>query len=208
MTRTVDSPVSPADRIGARVVAAGAVLIAAVSVFAVIRGALDVFGAEVTVRMPVHDAAAPTLSGIDGIRSAEYIQADVAFPTLPAAARWMLLLEGALPALAIIGVCAVAWWLGVSLIRARPFRRTMSTTIGLAACLVAAGGMFGQLCGGIGRGMIVDHLAGTDPGVYDVFPAFAIDLSLAPLGWAFALALVATAFEVGHRLQRDTEGLV
>lgn len=208
MTRTVDSPVSPADRIGARAVAAGAALIAAASVFAVIRGALDVFGAVITVRMPVHAAATPTLSGIDDIRSADYIQADVTFATLPAAARWMLLLEGSLPALAIIGVCAVAWWLGVSLVRARPFRRTMSTTIGLAACLVAAGGLFGQLCGGIGRGMIVDHLAGTDPGVYDVFPAFAIDLNLAPLGWGFALALIAMAFEAGTRLQRDTEGLV
>ena len=29
-----------------------------------------------------------------------------------------------------------------------------------------------------------------------------------PVGWAFALALVAGVFTIGHRLQRDTEGLV
>ena len=33
-------------------------------------------------------------------------------------------------------------------------------------------------------------------------------VDLAPLAWGFALAVVAAAFEIGQRLQRETEGLV
>jgi len=199
---------SRADGFGLGLIATGAVSIAAAAVVAVVRSAFDVFGADAVVRMPLTGAEAMDLGAIDGIRGAEPASADVAFDAITAAARWMLLLEGALPALATIGVCAVAWWLGVSLIRARPFRTTMSTTIGVAACLVVAGGLFGQLAGAIGRAMIVDSLASADPAIYETFPAFRLDLDLAPLGWGFALALIAMAFAAGNRLQRETEGLV
>lgn len=208
MNRRNGYALSRADGFGLGLIATGAVSIAAAAVVAVVRSAFDVFGADAVVRMHLTDAEAMDLGAIDGIRGAEPASADVAFDAITAAARWMLLLEGALPALATIGVCAVAWWLGVSLIRARPFRTTMSTTIGVAACLVVAGGLFGQLAGAIGRAMIVDSLASADPAVYETFPAFRLDLDLAPLGWGFALALIAMAFAAGNRLQRETEGLV
>ncbi|UNK71412.1 hypothetical protein [Microbacterium sp. H1-D42] len=208
MTGNTGRPVSRADGFGLGLIATGAVSVGIAALVAVIKGAFEVFGSEVAVRMPVTGGAVSSLAGVDGIRSADYSQADVTFTTLSAGARWMLLLEGALPALATIGVCAVAWWLGVSLIRGRAFRKTMSTTIGIAACLVVAGGMFGQLCGAIGRAMIVDRLGSDDPSIYDTFAVFSIDLDLAPLGWGFALALIAMAFATGQRMQRDTEGLV
>lgn len=199
---------SRADGFGLGLIATGAVSIAMAAVVAVIKGAFEVFATEVAVRMPVDGGAVSAVDGVSGIRSADFTQADVTFSSLAAGPRWMLLLEGALPALATIGVCAVAWWLGFSLIRARPFRKTMSTTIGVAACLVTAGGLFGQLAGAVGRAMIVDSLASDDPTIYDTFAAFQIDLDLAPIGWGFALALIAMAFAAGTRMQRDTEGLV
>ncbi|MFC7787333.1 hypothetical protein ACU045_00010 [Microbacterium sp. MAHUQ-60] len=208
MNRRNGYALSRADGFGLGLIATGAVSIAAAAVVAVVKGAFDVFGADAVVRMPLTGAEAMDLGTIDGIRGAEPASADVAFDAITGTARWMLLLEGALPALATIGVCAVAWWLGVSLIRARPFRTTMSTTIGVAACLVVAGGLFGQLAGAIGRAMIVDSLASADPAIYETFPAFRLDLDLAPLGWGFALALIAMAFAAGNRLQRETEGLV
>lgn len=208
MNRRNGYALSRADGFGLGLIATGAVSIAAAAVVAVIKGAFDVFGADAVVRMPLVRTDGSDLDVIEGVRSATAASADVAFDALTAGARWMLLLEGALPALATIGVCAVAWWLGVSLIRSRPFRATMSTTIGIAACLVVAGGLFGQLAGAIGRAMIVDSLASADPGIYETFPAFRLDLDLAPLGWGFALALIAMAFAAGTRLQRETEGLV
>lgn len=208
MNRRNGYALSRADGFGLGLIATGAVSIAAAAVVAVIKGAFDVFGADAVVRMPLVRTDGSDLDVIEGVHSATAASADVTFEALTAGARWMLLLEGALPALATIGVCAVAWWLGVSLIRSRPFRATMSTTIGIAACLVVAGGLFGQLAGAIGRAMIVDSLASADPAIYETFPAFRLDLDLAPLGWGFALALIAMAFAAGTRLQRETEGLV
>lgn len=208
MNRSTGHSLSRADGFGLGLIATGAVSIAIAALVAVIRGAFEVFGANVPVRMPLTGDGAGALEGVPGIRSASYSHADVVFDALPGGARWMLLLEGALPALATVGVCAVAWWLGVSLIRGRPFRTTMSTTIGIAACLVAAGGLFGQVAGAVARAMIVDGTAAGDPSIYDAFSAFQLELDLAPLGWGFALALIAMAFAAGTRLQRDTEGLV
>ncbi len=150
----------------------------------------------------------PDLAGVPEVSAAAYASADVTFTALPGAVGWMLWLELALPALATIGVCIVAWWLGVSLMRVRPFRRAMSTAIGAVAILVIVGGVLGQVLGAFGRALLVDDLAATSPQVVDVFGTFIMELDLAPVGWGFALALVAGAFAIGARLQRETEGLV
>ncbi|HWS50497.1 MAG TPA: hypothetical protein VN241_05765 [Microbacterium sp.] len=200
--------VSRADGFALGLIATGAVSVAAASVVSMIQSAFGAFGEEVHVRMPVTGGEVTALEGIAGVSSAQYAAADVVLTTVPAGARWLLFTEGALPALATIGVCIVAWWLGVSLMRSRPFRNSMSWAIGIAACLVVAGGVFGQLSGAVGRAVIVERLAASHPAVTDVFWTFLIDLDLAPVGWGFALALIAGAFSIGSRLQRETEGLV
>lgn len=189
-------------------IATGAISVAAAALTSIIQAALSRFGSEVTVRMPVKGGEVTALGGIGDISSAEYTSADVTLTALPATARWLLLLEGALPALATIGVCIVAWWLGISLMRAHPFRRSMAWAIGTAAILVMVGGMLGQLFGSLGRAVLVEHLAVADEAITDTFWVLLMDLNLAPFGWGFALALMAGAFELGTRLQRDTEGLV
>lgn len=65
----------------------------------------------------------------------------------------------------------------------------------------------------IGIGSALDPMTITaggnasDPS-YEGLMGWMLNLDLAPVGWALGLALVAAAFELGHRLQRDTEGLV
>ena len=189
-------------------IATGAVSVAVAAAVAIIAAAIELFGSDPTIRMPVLGGDVPDLADVAEVAEAAYASADVTFTSLPGGVSWMLLIEQALPALATIGVCAVAWWLGVSLMRARPFRRAMSNAIGVVACLVVAGGMLGQLLGAIGRAMLVDDLAQDSPGVSEVFWPFLVELDLAPVGWGFALALVAAAFAIGARLQRETEGLV
>lgn len=189
-------------------IATGAVSVAVAAVVSIIRGAIGVFGDEVTVRMPVTAGDVAALDGVDGVSAATYASADVTLTSIAAGARWLFLLEDALPALATVGVCAVAWWLGVSLIRSRPFRRSMSWTIGTAAILVMIGGMLGQLFGAFGRSVVVEQLTASAPETVDLFWIFRLDLDLAPLGWGFALALIAGAFEIGQRMQHDTKGLV
>jgi hypothetical protein len=208
MTSTQRTHVSRAEGITLGLIATGAVSVGIASLVAIVQRAVAVFGDSPTIAMPVTGGDVEGLDGVTDVTAAVYTAADVTFASLPTGVSWLLLLEGALPALATIGVCAMAWWLGVSLMRARPFRTSMPTAIGIVACLVIAGGLFGQFAGAWGRAVLVDDLAATDPDVTDVFWTFLLQLDLAPVGWSLALALVATAFQIGNRMQRDTELLV
>ncbi|MGN7861806.1 hypothetical protein ACTJI8_14595 [Microbacterium sp. 22303] len=190
-------------------IATGAVSVAIAALVAIVLRAVALFGLAPTILLPMHDGGTvKALAQAPAVLQSDYASAHVTVEGIPFFARLLLVLEGALPALATIGVCAVAWWLGVSLIRSRPFRRSMSTAIGIAACLVMVGGVLGQLAGAIGRAAVVDHLSVGDPSVTHVLWPFLLELDLAPLGWGFALALIATAFQLGARLQQDAEGLV
>ncbi|WP_349426031.1 hypothetical protein [Microbacterium sp. LWS13-1.2] len=212
MYATQRNSTTRAEGIALGVIATGAISVAIVAVVAIVQRAFAVFGADVTVPLPVTGGDVTVLDGVPGINDAQYTSADVTFATVPAGTSWMLFLEGALPALATIGVCGVTWWLGVSLLRARPFRRAMSVAIGVAACLVIAGGILGQLFGAIGRAILVEQLvevqAAGDAAVSETFWTFLLQVDLAPFGWGLALALIAASFEIGARLQRETEGLV
>ena len=206
--RTREGRPSLADGIGLGIIATGAVSVGVGAIVAITSAAFEIFGAAPEVLMPVHDVALTALDDVSGVSAASVDSALVTFSTMTTGARWMLLLEVALPALATMALCAGVWWLGVSLIRSRPFRASLGWIFGLAACLMLAGALLGQLAGGIGRAMIVQDLAAADPGVEDVLWTLLVQFDLAPVGWAFALALIAGVFEIGRRLERDTEGLV
>jgi len=190
-------------------IATGAVSVAIAALVAIVLRAVDVFGLAPTILLPLREGeAVKALARAPAVLQSSYASAHVTIQGLPFFSRLLLVIEGALPALATVGVCAVAWWLGVSLIRSRPFRRSMSTAIGIAAILVMAAGVLGQAAGAFGRSIAVSHLAEGDPHVTKVLWPFLLELDLAPVGWGFALALIATAFQLGTRLQKDAEGLV
>ena len=73
-----------------------------------------------------------------------------------------------------------------------------------------------QAAAAIARAEVVDFLGNRDITAggtpdnpsYEGFVGFGLNLDLAPLAWGMALIVVAGAFELGQRLQRDTEGLV
>lgn len=200
--------VSRAEGFGLGLIATGAASVAIGAVVAVVIASVEIFARPVTVRMPVHSEDAVALTDFESISAAQYATADVTLDSIPAGARWLLLTEAILPALATIGVCVVAYWLSLALMRSRPFQNAVANAIGVSACLVIFGGLGGQLAAAIARAMIVDDLAQADPAAYDVLWTFQAELDLAPVGWAFALALIAGAFSIAARLQRDTEGLV
>jgi len=187
-------------------VATGAVSIAIASIVGAIGAGIEIFGSPVAVNLPVHDSPMSSMADAAGVSSAEYTESVVSVENLDAGARWLLFAEAALPALATVIVCGALWWLGLSLIKQKSFRRSMASVLGTAAVALVAAGMIGPLLGGLARAEVVEQLSmGADT---SQFWEFLVSADLAPIGWGIALALVATAFEVGQRLQRETEGLV
>lgn len=188
-------------------VATGAVSIGIASVVGAIGAGIEIFGSPVAVSLPVEGVQMTSLADASGVAAAEYTQSLVSFETLDAGTRWLLLAEAALPALATVAVCAALWWLGLSLIRQRAFRKSMVPVLATAAFTLIVSAMIAPLFGAIARAQVVERLtaAGADT---SGFWMFQYQLDPAPIGWGIALALVATAFEVGQRLQRETEGLV
>jgi uncharacterized membrane protein YozB (DUF420 family) len=187
------------------IVATGAVSIAIASVVGATGAAVEIFGSPVPVSLPVHDVPMDDMADAAGVVSAEYTQSLVSFDSLAAGTRWLLWGESALPALATVIVCLSLWWLGLSLIRQRAFRRSMAPVLGTAAIALVFVGMFAPFLGAVARAQVVEQLPASDAGM---FWTLLYQLDPAPVGWGIALALVATAFEVGQRLQKETEGLV
>jgi hypothetical protein len=188
-------------------VATGAVSIGVASVFGAVSAGIEIFGSPVSVSLPVQGMRMDSLTDADGIAAAEYTQSLVSFDTLDAGTRWLLLAEVALPALATVVVCAALWWLGLSLIRQRAFRKSMVPVLATASLALIVAGMIAPLLGGIARAQVVEHLAAFGADTRN-FWMLLVEVNPAPIGWGIALALVATAFEVGQRMQRETEGLV
>jgi len=204
---TRDGRPSFSEAVALGLVATGAVSIGIASIFGAVGAGFEIFGSPVAVALPVNGAEMTSLADADGVAAAEYTQSLVSFETLDAGTRWLLLAEAALPAVATVIVCAALWWLGLSLIRQRAFRRSMVPMLATAAFALIVTGMIGPLLGAIARAQAVEQLTASGADT-DGFWMFLYELNPASVGWGIALALVGTAFEVGRRLQRETEGLV
>lgn len=206
MMTTGGRALSRADGVALGLVVTGAAGVAIAALAAIVLAAVGAAARELTVTgLALLDAPMPTPVGAE---SARYETAAVTLADAPALVRWMLFLEGSLPAVATIGTCVIAAWLGVALIRERPFARRADAAIVTVACVVMAGGIGGQLAGAIGRAETTALLERADAANEGVFSLFLLNLDLTPIGWGFILALVGAVFGIGRRLQRDTEGLV
>lgn len=138
------------------------------------------------------------------IESAQFDGLTLTAAGIPGSARALLIASAILGGLLTVGICAVVAWLCLRVFIGRPFVRSATWGIGIVAILVIAGAMGGALFKSIAHAEIVDALDLSDAGL----PVFLATIDLAPLGWGLALAVIAGAFEIGQRMQRETEGLV
>lgn len=110
----------------------------------------------------------------------------------------------ALTQLAIAASVALLSW---SLVKARPFRRSLSVTVTLSGAIVLIGGILAAGLGVLASWMVADQLNDPDAGLDGFWPILAgVDPTFIAIG--VALLLAGLAFEYGDKLQRDTEGLV
>lgn len=199
-------------------VGTGAMLVTAGSLVFLVMAAIQVFGPGPTRvdGFPLANAAAPAFTGkSDAIVSGGYESAWLEIAGLPEGSRWLLYLGYALPLLAAIAIGVAVAWLAIALLRGRPFLRSLPHVIGVAAVAVLVGGLGSQVFASAARGSVVSFLgertitAGDmGDGPYEGLLGWSLMLDLAPVGWALGLALVGAAFQIGVRMQKDTEALV
>ncbi|MCM3661443.1 hypothetical protein M3148_10660 [Georgenia satyanarayanai] len=149
---------------------------------------------------------------VEQVTAAWYDSATLSVAGLPDSARWLFAGQSAVTALAVVGVSLTLLWLALRVLRTRPFGHSVTAALVASALLIIIGGTAAQLLEAAGRAAVVDHLGpavtgGADPSAESLL-AFGLSVDLAPIGVGLALAVVALAFQIGARMQRDTEGLV
>jgi hypothetical protein len=120
----------------------------------------------------------------------------------PDSARAFLVVAAILGSLLTLVICGGVAWLSLRVFLGRPFVTSATWAIGAVAIAIMVCGIGSQFFTGLAQaeiGLALDT---------DALPSLALSIDLAPFGWGAALAVVAACFELGQRLQRDTEGLV
>ncbi|MHA6693381.1 hypothetical protein [Homoserinimonas sp. A520] len=151
-------------------------------------------------------ASAPVPTDLDGeatIVSGSFTDASLTVSGLSTFARVMLSIGVAVGLVASLAVSLAIAYFCWSLLRARPFRRSLTVAAIIAGTALSVGGLLGQAAIGFG----------TMQAALDVDPAGAVFeagfwFDPAPLLGGFAILALGIAFQLGERLQRDTEGLV
>lgn len=110
--------------------------------------------------------------------------------------------------LVVLAISVMVLLLCLKLLRRRPFTRSVTWFMGGVGVMLMVGGMVSQLLIAISRSLLVEGLRYLGPpnGVTVPDPSWTVDLT--PIAAGFVLAVIAGAFEIGERMQRDTEGLV
>lgn len=196
------------ERVAVAVLAAIALvyaIIAAVSSVGQLLQAVSSAGMHITL-----DANLPvSLDADDGgtatILSGSFSSADLVLTGVSSTAR-ALLGTGILVTGIMHVTLAVAFaLLCISLVRGRPFTRSMTWLLTAASAILMIGGVLGQGCIAFSQFMVASELSG-EP-TTSAFP-IAANIDLLPIIVGIGLGAVASAFEIGQRLQRDTDGLV
>lgn len=152
---------------------------------------------------PVTLTRVPTGEPLDaGFAGATFDAVDVTVDELTGAGRTALIGSAILGSLLTVGICLVLAWLCLRVFRGTPFVRSATWGIGAVSILVLLAGFGRPLLDGIAAGEAAAILGAAE------LPAFLLEFDPAPIAWGVALAVVAGAFEIGQRMQRDTRGLV
>jgi hypothetical protein len=204
------NPLTRGDRVGLwvlLVLAAAYGLVVLISGIVASLGYIPVFSGGATSLTLLSGGRLPT-AGLDGsatLLAGTYTEAELRVGGLSGAAAALLLTAQVVGAVTELTVIASVAFLTVRLLRGSPFLRSVTITAVFAAAAVIIGGMGAQAIRGLGQMQVVSELSDRiGSSVLDT--GFVLDPT--PFAVGFALAVVATAFQMAERLQRDTDGLV
>ncbi|BDZ55445.1 hypothetical protein [Agromyces marinus] len=201
---TAPTALDRSDRVGMYLTVALAVIGAVVAVWAVVARLVEVLpGSDVPVLVPFVDETAPLPIGPNGaLVEVDVAQAVVVVPD-PAPATWFALIAEpiviGLAVVAAIGLLAAFAW---NLAHGRAFSRGNVRVVLWAAATIAAGWFLGSMLTTMG---VNGALSAVSEYTYD---GVLFGTDWLPFWGVLALGAIGAAFQIGGRLQRETEGLV
>jgi hypothetical protein len=194
------------DRFVLTLFAALAALVGIVSLVGAVPGIAGLFSDTVTVAVS-SDMAVPTdaASGSASIVSGTFDRAVLVVSGIDLGARIALAGSAVATTLTTAAVAASVVALCVAILKGRPFVRSVTWLLATASITLIAGSIIGAGLDTIAMFFIA---AALNPEPIDsVFP-LASEYDFAPLLIGLVLGVVATAFQLGQKMQRDTDGLV
>lgn len=201
---TTTTSLSRSDRIGMYLTVVICVIAAVVVSWSVIQRVADVApGADIPVLVPFMDETAPLPIGPDGAPIEVEVDQAVVTVSDPAPATFFALIaEPIVVGLTTLGGIVLLCLFCINLARGRAFSSSTVRIVFTAAGVLIVGWVLGSLFRTMG---VNGTLAVVSDGSYE---AMLLEFDFAPLFGVLALAAVGAAFQIGHRLQRETEGLV
>lgn len=195
------------DRVGLRIVATAAI---AWGLAALAFGIAGIFtftsNAATELALPVSiDVPKTGLDGTAMLVSAVGDRANVVVSSLSGGAIGFLSGGLTVSTLTQMTVVACVVFLITRLLAGRPFLRSVSSAAVVAAFAVIVGGASAETLTGMGQMQIATELA-ANPSSTSFRVGFTLDM--APFAIGLAITVVAVAFHLAERLQRDTDGLV
>lgn len=173
---------------------------------ATVTGILDYFTGPVTLTLPLatkHQGPGSLHLGAE----AHYTAVEAAIPVLPAAEATLLAWAGALNQVSILAVLSLAFLLAFQLRGENLFTAGSSAIIGACGVVLAVAGTLGQILDQAARSRLAEAIGANQRSAEESI-IFMGNLNLTPSVAGSVLILIATAFEYGRRLKKDTEGLV
>lgn len=177
-----------------------ATLVSAVPAVAALFG--DSFSVTLAATAPVPPEA---VSGSARLVSGSFDRAEVVVSGIETGPRIALAASIAVTALSTAVVAATIAALCRAVLVGRPFVRSVVWLMATASLALIAGTLIGA---GLDTVAMFSIVAALNPDPSDAVFPFAGEYDVAPLLIGLVLAVVATAFQLGQKMQRDTEGLV
>lgn len=193
-----------ADDWALRAVTGGAVIFAGLGIVGIIARVIQLISdRSATLDLRLAEGFDTTaVDALPGVRYSFASTVQVDFDEVPGAAVGWLIGETAARGILSVGLCVIVALIGYRTWVGRPFGRTVTVSLIVAACLIMVCSISADALAGFAAAAATDALDSS------LFAGFQISVQGQPFSWALGLGVIATAFHIGARMQRDTDTLV
>lgn len=153
--------------------------------------------------LPSNAIGDPDAAGVPRILNGTFTTAMVSIADLGPVTRGVTALGAGLSALTYVAIALAVAHLCWRLHKGNPFVTSATRSVWLAAAALSIGSLLSQFLLGFATWLAIDELR-LDAAQFPL----EMHLDLIPILAGLALLLIASAFQLGERMQRDTEGLV